>query len=69
MSVDQLLKKFRDKTMEKKLPDLLKREFQTVKPCGNGPTVRIMQWNMLAQGEFLLIYQCIIIYIFWRGIL
>ena len=46
---------------ERKLPALLKREFQVAAVGGSSenqansqkPTVRIMQWNLLAQGLHL----------------
>lgn len=50
-----LLNKVRQQSANQKLPPLLKREFQTATFNGvsrelHQPTLRIMQWNLLAQG-------------------
>ena len=50
-TVDQINNLGADTRMENNIPPLLKREFVTVDTeATTGDTIRLMQWNMLAQG-------------------
>ena len=52
-TVDQITRGA-DTRMENNIPPLLKREFVTVDTeATTGDTIRLMQWNMLAQGTCL----------------
>lgn len=59
MSTVALLNDIQAKVKEKDLPQLLKRDFVSVNTDEDSDTnsdsfVRVMQWNMLAQGETFL---------------
>ena len=52
-ATEKMLAEINVKVKEKNLPPLLNREFVTMETGGaTGDTIRVMQWNMLAQGMY-----------------
>jgi len=47
---EEAIKELKAEALKKKLPPLIEREFVQISD-GEGETIRIMQWNMLAYGK------------------
>lgn len=51
-AIEAMLADIHAKVKEKNLPPLISRDFVTVETgTTSGDTIRVMQWNMLAQGN------------------
>ena len=56
-TTDQVVADIADQVKKNNFPPLLHRDFVLVNPALSGEVIRVMQWNMLAQGKVYVFVQ------------